>query len=140
MPFFQPTMSERGMKNYDMLRDFLHRISYKPGWSISLVEEQSSFEFVVRVSYDGYESENAIDTPLAGGNQQAARVAARLLGKTFRSPERRYFNRRFDRMSLDTLRPEDVIRYVIVDTIKQAEMFEFYRWFKVDGYVISGKD
>jgi hypothetical protein len=37
--------------------------------------------------------------------------------------------------------PENLIKYVIGDTIKQAEMFEFDRWFKVDGdKVFTGRE
>lgn len=138
MPFM-PLMSDEARKNYHILADYLKRISYKPGWTITLVEEQNNYGFVVTVTYEGYESENAVETPLAGGDNQAIVVAARLLGKTVRKPERRYFKKRFDMLSLDTIAPENIIRYVIADTIKQAEMFEFERWFKVEGFRVFGE-
>jgi hypothetical protein len=67
---------------------------------------------------------------------------ARLIGKKFRQSERRYFRRDFDMYTLENMTPENLIKYVIGDTIKQAEMFEFDRWFKVDGYRVfsDGKE
>ena len=130
---FIPSIYDASRNNYRILADFLKRVSYKPGWNISITKEQNDFAFIVCVTYEGYESENATDTPLSGYSEKAAAVGARLLGKTFRKTERRYFSRRFDILTLDRMAPEDVIKYVIADTIKQAEMFEFERWFKVDG-------
>lgn len=132
-------ISNAARKNYDILRDFLKRISYKPGWTISISEETNVYGFVVTVNYESYESENSIDTPIAGGNKQATLVAARLLGKTFQKPEKRCFSRQFDMLSLDTIPPEHIIRYVIADTIKQAEILEFERWFKVEGCRVFGE-
>lgn len=136
---FMPLINESSKKNYHILVDYLNRISYKPGWAISINEEQNNYGFVVTVTYEGYESENCIDTPLSGGNKQATVVAARLLGKTFQKPEKRYFRRRFDMLNLDTIAPEHIIRYVISDTIMQAELFEFNRWFKVEGLRVFGE-
>lgn len=136
---FQPIISNAARKNYAILHDFLKSLSYKPGWTISISEEPTSYSFVVTVHYEGYESENSIDTPLVGGNKQATLVAARLLGKTFQKPEKRCFSREFDMLSLDTIPPENIIRYVIADTIKQAELLEFERWFKVQGCRVFGE-
>jgi hypothetical protein len=36
--------------------------------------------------------------------------------------------------------PEAIIRYVIGETIKQAEMYEFDRWFKFDGCCVFEPD
>ena len=88
---------------------------------------------MIEVVYEGYESENAALTPLAEENIQVTVARARLTRKTFRQSERRYFRRDFDMYTLENMTPENLIKYVIADTIKQAEMFEFDRWFKVDG-------
>jgi hypothetical protein len=36
--------------------------------------------------------------------------------------------------------PDVMIRYVIGDTLKQAEMYEFGRWFKYDGTPVFERD
>lgn len=136
---FQPMISNAARKNYDILRDFLKRISYKPGWTISISEEPTVYGFVVTVNYEGYESENSGFSPLAKEDRQVTAVRARLMGKTIRHPEMRCYSRNFDMLSLDTIPPEHIIRYVIADTIKQAEIFEFERWFKVEGYRVFGE-
>ena len=133
MPLFPPRTSLTAERNYRVLTEFLKRISYKPGWNISIRQEQNNYGFVIEVVYEGYESENAALTPLAEENIQVTVARARLTRKTFRQSERRYFRRDFDMYTLENMTPENLIKYVIADTIKQAEMFEFDRWFKVDG-------
>jgi hypothetical protein len=137
MPLFPPRTQLTADKNYSVLTDFLKRVSYKPGWNISIRQEQNNYGFVVEVVYDGYESENAAFTPLAAENPQVTTVRARLTRKNLRQPEKRYFRKDFDMYTLENMTPENLIKYVIGDTIKQAEMFEFDRWFKVDGYRVS---
>ena len=133
MPLHPPRTALTAERNYSVLADFLKRVSYKPGWNIAITQEQNNYGFTVIVNYEGYESENAAFTPLAAENRQVTAVRARLTGKTLRKPERRYFRREFDMYTLENMTPENLIKYVIGDTIKQAEMFEFDRWFKVDG-------
>jgi len=136
MGTFQPTMSEGARKNYSDLVEILKKISYKPGWKIKIVEDPKVFGFVVQVMYDGYESENAAFVPVVpeGAQVEIAREKIAVsIGKTVRQPEKRYFRRAFDFWTMESMRPEDLIRYVIADTIKQAEMFEFDRWFKYEG-------
>jgi hypothetical protein len=140
MPLHPLRASLNDEKNYGVLRDFLKRVSYKPGWNIVITQDQNNYGFTVTVTYEGYESENAAFTPLAPENPQVTVSRARLTRKTLRQPEKRYFRREFDMYTLENMTPENLIKYVIGDTIKQAEMFEFDRWFKVDGYVVSGKD
>ena len=123
-------------KNYGILSDFLKRISYKPGWKISLRDDHDNYSFIVVVNYEGYESEHAAFEPLGFEGPVASAARERLavsIGKTVRRPDTRYFQRRFDYTTLDNMAPEFVIRYIIGDTIKQAEMYEFERWFKVEG-------
>jgi hypothetical protein len=142
MPLYPPRTALTAERNYDVLTDFLKRVSYKPGWNISIRQEQNNYGFVVEVVYEGYESENAPFTPLAAEDIRVTVSRARLIGKKFRQSERRYFRRDFDMYTLENMTPENLIKYVIGDTIKQAEMFEFDRWFKVDGYRVfsDGKE
>ena len=133
MPLYPPRTALTAERNYGVLTDFLKRVSYKPRWNISIRQEQNNYGFVVEVVYEGYESENAAFTPLAYEDIRVTVSRARLIGKKFRQSERRYFRRDFDMYTLENMTPENLIKYVIGDTIKQAEMFEFDRWFKVDG-------
>jgi len=127
--------SDSGRKTYHLLHDILTKISYKPGWKIVICEEQSEHAFTVIVAYEGYESKNAAITPVCGRGLEinATKVAARLLGKTFCQPETRYFHRKFYMLDLERMTPDNLIKYVIADTIKQAEMHELERWFKFEG-------
>ena len=43
------------------------------------------------------------------------------------------FDKVTQRIQKLNMAPEFVIRYIIGDTIKQAEMYEFERWSKVEG-------
>ncbi len=143
MATYRPTMSEAARKSYSDLTEILKKISYKPGWKIKIVEEPQTFGFVVQVMYDGYESENAAFSPLVPEGAQAERVRERIavsIGKTSRQPERRYFRRAFDFWDLERMTPEHLVNHVIADTIKQAEMFEFDRWFKFEGDRVFGED
>jgi len=139
MPLYPPRTSLSAEKNYSVLREFMKRISYKPGWNISIRQEQNNYGFVVEVVYDGYESENAAPTPLAAENEQVTRVRARLMGKTLREPERRYFRKEFSMSVLENMSPENIVKYIIAETIKHAELMEFDRWFKVDGFRVFGE-
>lgn len=133
MPLHPPRTALTAEKNYSVLSDFLKRVSYKPGWNISLLQEQNNYGFVVEIVYDGYESDNATPTPLAPEHIQVTVARARLTRKTLRQPEKRYFLRKFDMYTLENMSPENLVKYVIGGTIKQAEMFELNRWFKVEG-------
>ncbi len=143
MSTYQPTMSETARKNYSDLTEILKKISYKPGWKIKIVEDPHVFGFVVQVTYDGYESENAAFIPIASESPTATNARIRLaesVGNSYRKPEKRYFRRAFDFFMMETMRPEDLIRYAIANTIKQAELFEFDRWFKYEGTRVFGED
>jgi len=84
VPLF-PSYPNTYKDNYNLLNSLLERVSYKPGWIIRITEVPNECAFIVQVLYDGYESENAVFTPLAKSHEQASKVAARLLGKTFRN-------------------------------------------------------
>lgn len=140
MPLHPPRTALTAERNYSVLTDFLKRVSYKPGWNITIKQEQNDYGFVVEIVYDGYESDNATPTPLALEHVQVTVSRARLTGKTLRKPEKRYFRKNFDMYTLENMSPENLVKYVIGDTIKQAEMFEFDRWFKVDGDRVFGDD
>jgi hypothetical protein len=134
-------MFEAARKNYNILTDLLNSISYKPGWNIIITEEHNDYSFTVTVSYEGYESDNAVFFPLAAEDRQVTAVRARLgrsSNQTIRQPEKRCFSRRFDMIILDRMEPEQLIRYIIFETIKQTEMLELERWFKVEGDTVFG--
>jgi hypothetical protein len=132
--------SEASRKNYKLLSDILQKVSYKPGWKIVITEEQNEYALKISVYYEGYESKNAICTPIITNNRtdRSQQIAARLLGKSLCEPERRGFFRKFYMLDLEKMKPEDLIRYVIGDTIRQAEMVEFERWFKFEGDTVFG--
>src|ERR1700677_6008 len=84
-------------KNYSILSEFLKKISYKPGWKISLRDDPSFHGFVVVVNYEGYESENAAFVPLCIEEPQVSEARQRIsvsIGRTVRKKETRYFQRR----------------------------------------------
>jgi hypothetical protein len=140
---FHGTPSEQARKNYLLLADHLKRVSYKPGWTMSLVDDvHSPGTFMVTVTYDSYESEKAVAIPLAAEDAQLTTVRRRLgiaNGGTFRKPEKRHFARRFDMWDLHHIDPEMIVRYIIVETIKMAEAHEFERWFKIEGCRVFGE-
>ena len=47
--------------------------------------------------------------------------------------DRFQFYRRFSRYDFEMMKPEDIIRHIIGGTIREAEMYEYERWFKFDG-------
>jgi hypothetical protein len=135
-----PLTSEASRKNYKLLGDILQKVSYKPGWKIVLSENKNDYAFTVSVRYEGYESQNAACIPIIdkGQTERSEHIAARLLGKSFCKPERRHFSRTFYMLDLERMTPEALVRHVIGDTIRQAEMFEFDRWFKFEGEEVYG--
>jgi hypothetical protein len=132
--------SEASRKNYRFLIEILTRVSYKPGWKIVVSEDQNECAFTVIVRYEGYESKNAACLPIAhkGQTSRSERVAAKLLGKSFCEPEERYYSQKFYIHDLERMPPEALVKHVIADTIRGAEMFEFERWFKLDGNTVCG--
>ncbi len=143
MSTFQPTMSEGARKNYSDLMEILKKISYKPGWKIEIVKDPAVFGFIVQVMYEGYESENAAFIPVVPEGAQVETVREKLaasVGQTVRRPEKRYFRRAFDFWDMEKMTPENLVRYVIADTIKQAELLEFDRWFKYEGTRVFGEE
>jgi hypothetical protein len=142
MSTHRPSLSESAKKNFSTLADILKRISYKPGWNIEITENPNEFGFTVTIIYEGYESDNAAFSPLSFEDPQVATARERLqvsIGKHVRHRERRCFRRNFDFWSLETMSLENLVMYVIADTIKQAEMFEFDRWLKFNGDRVFGR-
>ena len=135
---------ENAQRNLRILHDLLGRISYKPGWKFKIFEvPDAAYTFVIEIQYDGYESEEAVFFPLRAEIPQVTRTRERLgisLGQTVRSPERRYFRKSFDLITLDQADESMLIKYIIAQTIKEAEMFEFDRWFKFEGMTIFRKE
>ena len=120
-----------------ILGEILRKISYKPGWKFEIVENPNIYGgMYVRCVYEGYESENAAFEPLFHEPPQASRARERIaisLGKSVRERKHFCFTRSFDEYSFRGMDIGAIIRYVIGDTIKHAEMYEFDRWFKYEG-------
>ena len=120
-----------------ILGEILRKISYKPGWKFTIVENPNIYGGIyVRCTYEGYESENAAFDPLFHEPPQASRARERIaisLGKSVRERKHFCFTRSFDEYSFRGMDIGAIIQYVIYDTIKQAEMYEFERWFKYEG-------
>jgi hypothetical protein len=95
--------------------------------------------FFVEVTYKGYDSEKAAFDPICFENSTASGARERLaisIGKTVRRRERFRFTRNFSYWDIQNMNLGQIIRYIIGDTIKQAEMYEFDRWFKFEGVPI----
>ena len=122
------------------LPELLRKISYKPGWKIKLVEEPNdAYAFWICLIYEGYESENAYFDPVVmeGAKVSETRVViANSIGQSVRRKQHYQFTKRFDIWTVEKMTPENLVRYLIAETIKQAEMYEFERWFKFDGIPI----
>jgi hypothetical protein len=120
--------------------ELLKKISYKPGWKIRLVEHHDIAEsFFVEVTYEGYDSEKAAFDPIAFEDSRVSIAREKIaisIGKTVRRREQFRFTRNFSYWDIQNMHPEQIIRYIIGDTIKQAEMYEFDRWFKFEGVPI----
>ena len=130
-------------KNLSLLNDFLGRTSYKPGWNIKIFEEPSEPRISVVVTYEGYESDNATFFPLRYEPEQGTRVRevlGRSLGQSNRKPQHYKFVKSFDAYSLGGMKEQHLIEYVIGRTVKEAEMWEFERWFKFEGDAIFKRD
>ena len=121
------------------LAELLKKISYKPGWKIKIEEDYPAACIDVILIYEGYESQNAAFDPVcleSGAVTRGREIWAKALGKTVRQEQRYCFRKRFETFFLQQMKPEDIIRYVIANTIKEAEMYEFDRWFKFEGVPI----
>ncbi len=123
-------------QSVNTVSDFLKRISYKPGWKIHLHEERMSDTISVICTYEGYESENAAFDPICLENSTVSGARERLaisIGKTVRKRTTFRYYRSFSRYHFEVMKPEDIIREIIGGTIREAEMYEYERWFKFDG-------
>jgi hypothetical protein len=120
-----------------IIGEILSKISYKPGWKLTIVENPNIYGGIyIRCTYVGYESVNAAFDPIFHEPPQASRARERIaisLGKSVRERKRFFFTRSFDEYSFRGMDIGAIIQYVIGDTIKQAEMYEFERWFKYEG-------
>jgi hypothetical protein len=120
----------------DYLTETLRKLSYKPGWEIRLVRNPLYSGFDVVCFYEGYESEDAAFAPLWPEPEQVSRARERLaisIGKSVREKKRYKYLRHFDEYQLEHMNQEMMIKYIICETIKEAEMYEFNRWFKFEG-------
>jgi hypothetical protein len=118
------------------VEDMLKRISYKPGWKINIAQHPMTDSIHVICIYEGYESEDAAFDPISLEPEQvsvARKKFAISIGKSYRKRQRFQYYRSFDSYHFETMAPEDIIRHIIGGTIKEAEMYEFDRWFKFDG-------
>ena len=125
------------------LNDLMGKISYKPGWKIYIRENQHFTGFDVTCVYEGYDSQDAYFDPIRVEDYVVSSARERLamsIGKSVRQRNRFTFTRHFDPFTLETMTPDVMIRYVIGDTLKQAEMYEFERWFKYDGAPVFERD
>lgn len=116
--------------------EILKKISYKPGWKILLSEDQHYTGFFVTCTYEGYESESAAFDPICVENYRVSGARERLaisIGKSVRERKHFCFTRSFDEYSFQNMDMGAIVRYVIGETIKQAELYEFDRWFKYEG-------
>jgi hypothetical protein len=120
-----------------IIGEILSKISYKPGWKFTIVENPNIYGGIyVRCIYEGYESANAAFEPLFYEPPQAGRARERIaisLGKSVRERKHFCFTRSFYEYSFRGMDIGAIIQYVIADTIIQAEMHEFERWFKYEG-------
>jgi hypothetical protein len=133
-------LQEFPMIDLKLINDLLSRISYKPGWNI-LIEEERVFyngdnNIIVKCIYEGYESKNAGFEPLSFESERVSETRMRInrsLGKSYRQADKFCYYKRFSKYQLENMPPEQIIKYIIGGTIKEAEMYEFDRWFKFDG-------
>ena len=130
-------MTAPNLRTVTGLSEFLQRLSYKPGWKIKLIEQRDLADsFDVVVMFPGYDSDNAAFEPLCIESekvQRAREIMSRSIGKAVRHGNNFYFRHRFYLMDIERMRPEDIIKHVIGRTIKEAELWEFDRWFKYEG-------
>jgi hypothetical protein len=128
------------MNDISAVFDMLRKISYKPGWKIRILERAGDYDsFDVAVVYEGYESKNAAFDPICFESPQVGASRERLaisIGKTVRHNQPYCYSKSFSRWDIQNMPPEAIIRYVIGGTIKEAEQYEFERWFKFDGVPI----
>lgn len=121
------------------LEEFLRKISYKPGWKIEIHTSSLYPEFEVVCIYEGYDSEDAYFDPICLEDSQVSRarqVLGRSIGKSVRNRNRFCYRRTFNNFDIERMPPEHIVKYVIADTIKQAELYEFERWLKIDGCLV----
>ena len=135
-----PPNSPRYMNDTSAVFEMLRKISYKPGWKIRILERAGDYDrFDVTVVYEGYESKNAAFDPICFESPQVGASRERLaisIGKTVRHNHPYCYSRSFSRWDIQNMPPEAIIKYVIGDTIKEAERYEFERWFKFEGVPI----
>jgi hypothetical protein len=117
------------------IEKFLEKISYKPGWNIRLQRIMDDYSITLVCIYNGYDNSGGHFEPVIPESVQVTtgrRVLSRSLGML---PEPQYFKftRTFDSYQLEHMNDEAIIKYVIAGTLKEAEMYEFERWFKYDG-------
>jgi hypothetical protein len=116
--------------------EILKKISYKPGWKIKLVSSPVTDRLDVVCIYEGYESEHAAFEPVTFEPEQVSMARQRIavsIGKTVRNRKPFAYHRSFSRWDFESMKPEDVIKHIIGGTIREAEMYEYERWFKFDG-------
>ena len=119
--------------------ELLKRLSYKPGWKVKLVEVPTEVAFDCVVIYDAYESENAAFDPLVIESEQVYLARMKLsqsCGNHIRLGKQWMYRKRFYKPMIEDMTPEYIIKFVIANTIKEAEMYEFDRWFKFEGVPI----
>jgi hypothetical protein len=146
MPIIPPPLPHeaRYTRPISSVVDLLRKVSYKPGWKITIHERVDAFEsFDVVLDYEGYESTNAAFEPIVAESWQVANARERIavsIGKHVRREHRFRFTRQFYRFDLQNMNEAQIIEYVIGGTIKQVEMYEFERWFKYEGIPIFEKE
>jgi hypothetical protein len=123
--------------------ELLRKISYKPGWKIEIDISSLRPEFEVVCIYEGYDSQNAYFDPICQEDSLVSRSRERLgvsIGKSVRQRNRFCYRRTFNHYSVEQMSPETIVKYIIAGTIKEAEMYEFERWFKYDGTPVFERD
>ena len=125
------------------LENILSHIEYKPGWSFHVRPNPSSREFgcfddiLFIIFYETFDS-NLISQEERIAHRIRNRIAA-AIGKPNPEVGRYRYNRVLSSSDLERY-PDDVVINLIANIIKQVEIGEFERWFRMKGTYAPSPD
>lgn len=105
------------------LKELLTHVTYKPGWSLRVVEEKDFFPVGRGPSYDP--SNIYI---MATWTVKDVDYPDKDIALTWREPIHIW--------DADNVSDKDLIEHFIFKTIYKAEQHEMHEWFKIDGFCI----
>lgn len=119
----------------DRIREMLKLVSYKPGWKIQVKQDPNWNRVVIIITYATHAKLGEGVDRVYFDDHRSEFIRRRLIGSVRKLPEgfdQFKYAYSVDEWSLQTMSDEVIIEHVVAKALREAEMYEFEHWFRVN--------